>query len=328
MAVCLVTGGAGFLGSHLVDALVADRHVVRVVDNFTTGRMENLAGVLDAIELYAGDCFETAFLGKVVRGVEWLFHLADGNDQTIPAGSETLRILSAAVEGRVRRVVFASSMHVYGRAGQRPVCEEDLTRPVCPYGQAKLSSEQACAFYTRASGLETVRLRYFNLFGPRQASADRSAGVVRDTLSAMRAGRTPVFAGDEQCAHDLLYVQDAVHATLLAARSPRIAGKVYNIGRGQATTWRELVDSVNELLGSGIEPIFLGQALPGGPHPLANVRRAEVELGFCAATDLRRGLYRCLEAHRRPTVAPCDRGRGYSATIPRRGPRSVYERGR
>jgi len=298
MAVCLVTGGAGFLGSHLVEALVGERHVVRVLDNFSTGKLENLASVMDAIELYPGDYFDGGFLNKAVRGVEWLFHLADGVGEGggNRAVNGMLRILFAAHEWRVRRVLFASSVRVYGNAAAT-VSETDLAQPGCGYGQAKLGSEQACVTYTRISGVETVRLRYFNLFGPRQHPASPYSGVVRDALTALLAGRAPVLEGDEQTLQDLLYVQDAVHATLLAARAARVAGKVYNIGRGCPTSSAEVVAALNELLGSNRKAIYTGR--PGVAHvaTVADIRRAEMELGFCAATDLCAGLSRCLQAN-------------------------------
>jgi UDP-glucose 4-epimerase len=307
MAVCLVIGGAGFLGSHLVEALVADRHVVRVLDNFTTGKLENLAGVMDAIELYPGDFRDRAFGYKVARGVELVFHFGLDADQAASTeASCTARLLSAALQARARRVVFASSMHVYGRPSHRPADEADTPEPLSVYGRSKLSSETACVLSTRKTGLETVCLRYFNVFGPRQPPASGYAGMIRTVLEAMPAGRSPVFEGDERFGQDLIYVEDAVHAALLAARAPRVSGKVYNIARGQPTTCREVVDALNSLLGTRIEPLYSGVCPSSNPNNLARVGRAEMDLGFCAATDLRRGLSRCLEAHTR-RLASCTR---------------------
>jgi UDP-glucose 4-epimerase len=314
MTVCLVTGGAGFLGSHLVEALVAAHHAVRVVDNFTTGRLGHLAGVMDAIELFPGDCSDQSFLYKTMRGVELVFHLGCATSpetaRSLPSlrsrsdASVTLRVLTAAVQARVRRVLFASSMHVYGGAGDRPVDEADLAEPVSAYGRAKLSGELACSVCTKVSGLETVALRYFNLFGPRQPANGRYAAALIDALRAVTTGRPAVLPAEPDSVHDLIYVGDAVHATLLAATASRVAGKVYNIARGQPTTTREIVDALNDLLGTKIEPVYAGRAGRGASNNLAGVSRAEIDLGFCAATDLRQGLSRCLHHGPHPWPGP------------------------
>jgi UDP-glucose 4-epimerase len=306
MAVCLVIGGAGFLGSHLVEALVADRHVARVADNFTTGKLQHLAGVMSAVELYPGDCLDQAFLSRVMRGVELVFHLGaspgPGDPDCpphAPGGGDagaTSRVLSAALQARVRRVLFASSGRVHGGHAPRPVEESQTAEPGSPYGRAKLSGERACAVWTRTTGLETVCLRYFNVFGPRQPENSPYAAVVHTSITAMLAGRSPILPGEAGSEQDLIYVEDAVHATLLAARSARVAGKVYNIARGQPTSSWEVVATLNDLLGTNIEAVYTGPPGRGALNTLANVRRAEVELGFCAATDLRRGLSRCLHA--------------------------------
>ncbi len=316
MSVCLVTGGAGFLGSHLVEALVANEHVVRVVDNFTTGKPENLSTVMDAIELYPGDCGNATFLSKVMRGAEMVFHLGCGNNaQDGGDANATLRMLSAALAARVRRFLFASCVRVYGDGPRQPVDENDLLEPGSSFGRAKRSGEQACALYAGKSSLETVRLRYFNIFGPRQSPTGPYAGLIHEILEAILAGRSPVMAHDEPFEQDLIYVEDAVHATLLAAQAPRVSGKVYNIARGHLTSCREIIDAVNDLLGTRIEPLLNGRCSNQHLSTWANVRRAEVELGFCAATDLRRGLSRCLEARsplrltsstaQRPSVTSC-----------------------
>jgi UDP-glucose 4-epimerase len=310
MGVCLVIGGAGFLGSHLVEALVADGQVVRVLDNLTTGTTEHLARVMDVIELYPGDFTNVAFLERVVRGAELVFHLG-GDGEPTTEGISTLHVLSTALAARVRRVLFASSTN----AGEpRPHPTDDtpgLAPSLSPLGWARLSGEQACATFSRSSALETVCLRYFNVFGPRQHKTSAYAAVVREALDTMLVGRSPVFEGDERSAQDLLYVDDAVHAALLAARAPRVGGKVYHVARGKTTTGGEIVAVLNDLLGTQIKPVYTGGRSDGTPCTQANVRRTEVELGFCPATDLRRGLSRCLHArswlwdsdtgsHRRP----------------------------
>lgn len=311
MAVCLVTGGAGFIGSHLVEALIARDHVVRVIDNLTTGHMTNLSQVMDVVELYPGDLADLALVRQVMRGVELVFHLAcaTGNHADRPRlapvdetpfpdnGSAvgTLHVLQSALEARVRRVLYASSLWVYGGHGSRPVQEETALDPQTYAGRVKLSGEEACRVATRLSGLETVRLRFFHVFGPRQRQRGPYADVVPRALDAMLAGVPPTLPGDGLCERDLIYVEDVVHATLLAAEAPRVAGKVYNIARGRATSDLELTRAVNRLLGTDLDPVRSGVAAGCDAGPVADVRRAEVDLGFCASTDLDRGLRRCLE---------------------------------
>lgn len=294
MAVCLVTGGAGFLGSHLVEALLADHHVVRVLDNFTTGSLHHLARVMHAVELYPGDCGEPAFLANAIRGAELVFHMSD---EGLRGG--TGRLLYTAAKSGVRRLLFASSMRVQGGPAHSPIAETDPAEPDTPHGRAKLAGENTCLLCARASGLETVCLRYFNVFGPRQPAASPYAAVVRDALTAMRAGRIPSLGGEGRSRHDLIYISDAVHATLLAARAPRVAGRVYNIAAGRPITSLEVVETLNELLGTSVEAVYTGSA-PCALNNVADVRRAEVELGFCAAVDLRQGLRRCLEGEPGP----------------------------
>lgn len=313
MGVCLVTGGAGFLGSHVVAALVRAGHIVRVLDNFTSGSLANLAEVIDDIELHPGDLTEQAFLARAMRGVELVFHFggAQGgshahNGRSGEAAKGTLNILSAALETRVRRLLVASSLEVYGpfRAGLRD--EADLTEPLTAHGRVLLSSELACAICTKMSGLETVRLRFFNIFGPRQSLESPFAGMIRRAVESMSLGRSPVFDGHQRCGQDLLYVDDAVHATLLAARSSRVSGKVYNIGRGHPVYVQEVVEVLNSLMGTNLEPEYRGTPCVAFDN-IASVRRAETELGFCAAMDLRGGLRRMIDSVARlaPAAKAC-----------------------
>jgi UDP-glucose 4-epimerase len=204
-------------------------------------------------------------------------------------------VLAAAHESRVHRVVYASSMHVYGPPAGHPLPEEAPTQPLSDYARAKLSAEQACVTYTLRSGLETVRLRYFHVFGPRQPAWGRYASLVPRIGQAVLAGEPPTL--DSEPGQDLISVQDAVHAALLAGEVPRVAGKVYNVGRGRLTSARQIVDSFNRLLGTRIEPTFIA-GLPHGDHHVPRIDRAETDLGFCAATDLETGLERWIESQR------------------------------
>lgn len=312
MAVCLVTGGAGFIGSHLVEALIARDHVVRVLDNLTTGQMTNLAQVMDVVELYPGDLADLALVRQVMRGVELVFHLActAGNlplDE-MPAqdnGSAvgTLHVLQAALEAHVRRVLYASSLWVYGTGSHRPTNEDTALDPQTYAGRVKLSGEEACRVATRLSGLETVRLRFFHVFGPRQRARSPYSDVVTRCWQAMKEGQSPVLAGSGTTERDLIYVEDAVHGAMLAAFAPRVAGKVFNIARGRPTRDLDVVKTLNRLLNRTVEPAFTGLPPLLDAGPVADVRRAEVELGFCASADLERGLKSLVEG-RLPWLRP------------------------
>jgi UDP-glucose 4-epimerase len=305
MAVCLVTGGADFIGSHLVEALVARDHVVRVLDSSNRGPLSNLEEVRHRIEFISGDLTDYSLVREATRGVELVFHQAllvpQGDSVAhIVAAQKTyttgiLHILTAAREAEVKRVVYASSSRVYGEAAPRPLRENDPTFPSSPYAVMELTGEQHCAAFTCLYGLDTVRLRYFNVFGPRQTATSPSSPVVLSVLKAMLAGQGPAVHGSGLEPHDVLYIDDVVHANLLAAAAPRVAGKVYNIARGRPTTALEVVATVNKILGTDLRPTHTDFPRPDGfLYNQADVSRAEIDLGFCPCTDLEWGLRRCI----------------------------------
>jgi UDP-glucose 4-epimerase len=304
MATCLVTGGAGFIGSTLVEQLLARHNTVRVLDNLTGTNLVNLCRVLHAIEFYPGDVADLALVRKVTQGVDFVFHLAAAQAPTeVHADALGARhVLHAARAARVRRVIYASSLRVYGPT-EGAVCHEDEALPppqaLPPEGAAKGLGERACVDYTREYGLETVRLRYFNVFGPRQPRHSPYARVVSETLEAMLAGRSPVLAGDGRVAQDLVSVGDVVHATLSAVEAPRVAGKAYNIGRGLPTTALDVVAALNSILSTRIKPTFTVARSLNDLDNRADISRAEAELGYCPGEDLERGLRSCVE-----TLAP------------------------
>jgi UDP-glucose 4-epimerase len=298
MAVCLVTGGAGFIGSHLVEALVARGEHVRVLDNFSTGELSNLATVRNEIELIFGDLSDLPTAREAVRGVELVFHLAASpiwrHGFAAPRDSdansaETLNLLSAAQEADVKRFIFASSACVYGVATPFPVSESYQPRPLSVYAASKWAAEKQCQTYSELYGLETVRLRYFGVFGTRQPSSSPYGGLLAH-LKAMLLGKSPVIHGDGHEPQDWLSVDDVVHANLLALEAPRVAGKVYNIGRGRPSTPLEIVATINKILGTKIQPIEADSGLQSEMCSVANISRAEAELGFCPGTDLEHGL--------------------------------------
>jgi UDP-glucose 4-epimerase len=305
MAVCLVTGGAGFIGSHLVEGLLADGHVVRVIDNLSTGSPENLAKVRSSIELIAADLGDAASLETAMQGVELVFHqaalgsilqsLRDPLAIHHTCATATLQVLVAAHAAGVRRVIYAASAGAYGNSDRLPLRETDRPHPLSPYAAAKLAGEQYCETLTQLWGLETVRLRYFNVFGPRQSTRGDYHAVIPHFLQSLLEGRSPVIYGDGLQSRDFTYVDDVVQANLLAARARRVAGKVYNIGFGRPTTLLELLAQANELLGTNIKPI-LTPPLPGDArHSQADISLAQADLGYCPFTDLKQGLKRYID---------------------------------
>lgn len=307
MASCLVTGGAGFIGSHLVETLLQQGHRVRVLDDFSTGRRGNLHAVAGRIELVEGSVVNRGIVGDAIHGIDWIFHLAAlpsvqrSVEEPLPTheacATGTLCVLDAARRAGVRRLVYAASSSAYGDIPGAVRSENDPVAPISPYGTAKLAGEQYCRCFTRTYGLETVRLRFFNIFGPRQDPTNPYTGVIALFIAAMSAGRQPLIYGDGHQSRDFTYVENAVQALLKAAEAPEAVGKVYNIGSGGRTDLLGLVDYLNELLGSALQPLF-GPARAGDiRHSEADISLARKELGYEPAVSVREGLRRTLEAY-------------------------------
>jgi UDP-glucose 4-epimerase len=216
----------------------------------------------------------------------------------------TLHVLMAARDAHVKRVLYASSCHVYGEPSGRPRREDEPPQPLCPYGLAKLTGEQQCSAFTGLYGLETVRLRYFSVFGPRQSASSPYTAGLAELIQQAQEGRRVVIPGTPMGQRDLIAVDDAVHATLLAAGTRRAAGRVYNVGGGRLRTVQHVVTALNAILGTELQPLEVcpGPGEEGGY--LADTRKAEVELGFCPATDLEKGLRRCVEFYRMRSARP------------------------
>jgi len=301
MARYLVTGGAGFIGSSIVHALVARGDEVRVVDSFFTGKSEHLAD-LPNVEVITGDVRDLDGLKAAMRGVDRVLHqaalvsvagsVADPilNDQSNVAG--TLNVLVAARDMQVERVVFASSAAVYGDTPTIPNVETMTPKPLSPYGVSKISGEYYCRVFYDLYGLETVALRYFNVFGPRQHPSSDYAGVISKFVSAMARGERPTIFGDGIQSRDFTYVDNVVHANLRAAEAPGVGGEAFNIAGGRRHTLLDLVDVLNGILGTRITPI-LGPPRPGDIlHSLADISKAERLLGYAPPVAFEDGLER------------------------------------
>ena len=295
----LVTGGAGFIGSHLTHRLVASGARVRVLDQFTTGRRENLTHLIDRIELIEGDITDMATVRSAVSGVDYILHLAalvsvpesvDRPKQNFAVNLlGTHNILLAARDAGVRRVVFSSSCAVYG--DQAPPHHEELApRSLSPYAAAKLSGEQLCRSFSHVYDLPTVCLRYFNVFGPRQDPYSGYAAAIPLFINALLNGRQPKIFGDGRQSRDFVYVSNVVAANLLACGVDAAVGGVFNIGTGRETNLLELLEILNKLVGQTVEPIFAPARAGDVRHSYGDITRATSVLGYTPSVGLAEGM--------------------------------------
>lgn len=304
----LVTGGAGFIGSHIAAALLERGERVRVFDNMLAGRKINLAALGGRAEFIEGDVRDYAALAEAMKGVEVVFH--QGAIASVPrsiadpAGSleinvtGTQNVLLAAREQGVRRVVYASSSAVYGDAPTLPKREDLPTNTLSPYAVHKLAGEMLCEVFTRIYGLETVALRYFNVFGPRQDPASEYAAVIPRFLTMLLEGKRPVVFGDGEQTRDFVYIANVVQANLKAAVAPAAVGRAMNIGCGERISLNEVLRLAGELLGITVEAEYR-PARPGDVRDsVADISLARDLLGYQPEISLRAGLTRTLEAIR------------------------------
>jgi UDP-glucose 4-epimerase len=298
----LVTGGAGFVGSNHALALLTSGHEVRLLDNFSTGNRSNLEP-LEA-ELVEGDLRSYERVAAAVQGVEVVFHqgalpsvprsIQDPLTSTAVNVEGTLNVLLAARDAGVRRVVFASSSSVYGDAPGMPRRESQAPAPLAPYAVSKLAAEQYCMVANRVYGVETVALRYFNVFGERQDPLSGYAAVIPRFIRLMLDGRSPTIFGDGEASRDFTHVENVVEANLAAADAPAAAGRVMNIAVGSAHTLNELVGTLQRLLDSDVEPGY-GPPRPGDvSESLADISLARELLGYEPRVEFEEGLQRTI----------------------------------
>jgi nucleoside-diphosphate-sugar epimerase len=304
MSIFLVTGGAGFIGSHLVETLLERGHRVRVLDNFLTGKRENLAAFLDRIELIEGDLRDPAACRRATTGIDYVLHqaalasvprsIADPftTDEINVRG--TLNILWAAAEAKVRRLIFASSSSVYGDEPKLPKREGVEGRLLSPYAVSKFVGEKYLQVFTMTYGLETVSLRYFNIFGPRQDPASQYAAAVPLFITKILRGEAPTIFGDGEQSRDFTYVANVVEANLLACTAPGAAGGVYNVACADRVTVNTLVGHINRLLGTSVESRYADPRPGDIKHSFADIGAAERDLGYRPRIGFVQGLERTI----------------------------------
>jgi UDP-glucose 4-epimerase len=308
MRTFLVTGGAGFIGSHLAEALVRRGDKVRVLDDLSSGREKNLAAFRGRIEFIRGDTADPPTIARAVEGVDCVFHQAAL--ASVPASLEqplrshaacatsTAVVLDAARRAGVRRVVYAASSAAYGNLPGEVKRESDPLDPLSPYAAAKIAGEMYCHAFHASYGLETVALRYFNVFGPRQDPHSQYSAVIPLWISAILAGRQPVVFGDGLQSRDFSFVANVVQANLLAADSPAAVGQTINVADGRAITLLELLETLNRLLGTRVEPRF-DPPRPGDVrHSLADISLAEQLLGYRPQVSFEDGLRLSIDYYR------------------------------
>src|SRR5690625_1113413 len=296
----LVTGGAGFIGSNIVRALSDKGKQVRILDNFHTGKRENIRGLNRAIEVMEGDFTNDETIKKAVKDVDIIIH--QGAIPSVPKSIQdpiqtnqanitgTLKLLHAAARDNVKRFIYASSSSAYGFNETLPKQENMCGSPMSPYAVSKYTGEHYCKVFHNIFGLETISLRYFNVFGPRQSPHSKYAAVIPAFIEAILNDQSPIIYGDGTQSRDFTYVEDVVSANLLAAEAPKLQGEVINIGTGSQIVLNDLVDNINVLLGKNISAKYIAARQGDVKHSLADIRLANELIGYHPSTSFHDGL--------------------------------------
>jgi UDP-glucose 4-epimerase len=304
----LVTGGAGFIGSHIAERLVAGGHRVVVYDNFSSGKRENVAPFASKLEVIEADVRDAPQLDDYADGCDVIFHQAaivsvpysvehpqETHDVNIQG---TLNVLQAAKRRGVKRVVFACSAAVYGEDPELPKCETMAQAPISPYGVEKATGEMYLMAWNKLFGVETVSLRYFNVFGPRQDPSSPYSGVISIFTSRALEGKDVTIFGDGKQSRDFVFVDNVVDANLLAATKPGIGGRAYNVGCGKKTTLLELLGAIARIVGRDIHPIHAAPRAGDIAESLADITRIRTELGYEPKVGVEEGLKRLIDSLR------------------------------
>ncbi len=308
MAKYLVTGGAGFIGSNIAEALAKRGDKVRVLDNLSTGYEHNLDKI-DA-ELFNGDITKSKDVAEAMKGIDFVYHQAalasvprsvkDPLATNEACVTGTVNVLNEARNAGVKRVVYAASSSAYGDQPFMSKRETDLQAPLSPYAVAKLAGEYYCRAFYSTYGLETVCIRYFNVFGPRQDPGSAYSAVIPLFITALLEGRRPVIYGDGEQTRDFTFIDNVVHGNLLAASSPaeKVAGKVFNVANGKTISLNQMLAQLNELLGTDIQPTFEDARVGDVRDSLADISQARECLGYDPVVDFSTGLQRSIEFYK------------------------------
>lgn len=301
----LVTGGAGFIGSHLVHRLVQLGCRVRVLDNFSTGKRSNLAEVEGRFEMIEGDMADPAIARRACEGVDVVLHQAAipsvPKSVADPAASHranvegTFQLLVAARDAKVRRFVYAGSSSAYGESARLPKVESMPTDPLSPYAVQKLTGEYYCRAFYRCYGLQTLTMRYFNVFGPRQDPTSQYAAAIPAFITAILANRSPTVYGDGEQTRDFTFIDNVVEANLLAAKAEKTSGEVINIACGSRITVNEIIAEINKFLGKNVKPNYVSQRPGDIRHSSADIRLAEQVIGYRPVVQFFDGLRRAID---------------------------------
>ena len=308
MRTFLVTGGAGFIGSHIAEALVRRGDRVRVLDNLSTGFLSNLDPIRGEIEFIEGDLVDAPLVASAVQGVDCVFHEAalasvprsmkHPLDTHASCVTGTVTLLDAARRAGVRRAVYASSSSVYGDQPASSKRENDLPSPISPYGAAKLAAEYYCRAFAASFPLETVSIRYFNVFGPRQDPGSPYSAVIPLFITAILSGERPVIYGDGLQSRDFTFVGNVVEGNLLAADAPGVSGRVFNVAMGGSINLLCLLASLNRLLGTDVQPIHADPRPGDIRESMADITMARRDLGYEPRIGFEEGLARSIEYYR------------------------------
>ncbi len=301
----LVTGGAGFIGSNIVKELLNRGHYVRVIDNFSTGKKENLSEFDDKIDVINGDIRYLNTLLEVMDGIDYVFHEAalpsvprsvstpiETNDVNI---NGTLNVLFAAKEKGVKRVVYAGSSSAYGESEVLPKVETMKPAPLSPYAVNKLTGEYYCQVFYRVYGLETVVLRYFNVFGPKQDPTSYYSAVIPKFINLIKKGKSPVIFGDGEQSRDFSYIENVVSANLLASKAPKAPGEVFNVACGERITLNKLTEEMKKILNADVDVLHGEERVGDIKHSLADIAKAEKLLGYEVKVNVIDGLKKTID---------------------------------
>ncbi|MCK5739668.1 SDR family oxidoreductase [bacterium] len=312
MANILVTGGAGFIGSNLVIELLKQNHHIRVLDNFSTGKRENLHHLLDKIELIEGDLRSAEIVLQACEGMDYVLHhaalpsvprsIADPISTTTVNVIGTLNLLNAARHQGIQRLIFASSSSIYGNSSRLPKSETMKPEPLSPYAVSKMAAEEYCRFYYQHYGLETVCLRYFNVFGPRQNVESQYSAVIPKFIHAIQHQKQPLIFGDGTQSRDFTFIENVIEANLLALTAPNIAGKVINIAAGVPVSLQGLVVEINSLTDSNIPPLYAPTRNGDVKHSHADISTAKRLLKYQVKVPFKIGLKKTVEWYQRHEV--------------------------